>query len=157
MKRCSALVVLAAAAVLAASGNAGNYTPPPGDCCPQWSPGGTQLVFGRNTAGEHGVWVVGLRGPARFVPDIPAGLRSPDWTHVAFVKDGVLTVARVDGSDEHALGPTYSPFAWSRDSSRIAFVTDKGLLVVSKPDGTGQRVIGPGSMPSWRPDGFLLA
>jgi hypothetical protein len=96
-------------------------------------------------------------GHERFVPGIPAGLRSPDWTHVAFVNDGVLTVSRVDGSDAHALTRTYDAFTWSPDSERIAFVTDGGALVVANADGTGQREIARGAMPAWRPDGRFLA
>ena len=69
----------------------------------------------------------------------------------------MLTVARVDGSDEHTLGRTYDAFAWSADSSRIAFVTDHGLLVVSNADGSGQTPIGKGSMPAWSPQGHLIA
>ena len=158
MKSRVALLTLVAVAVMAASGTAGSYVPPPGDCCPQWSPHGTQIVFGRNRANETGVWVAAVpRGPERFVPGIPAGLRSPDWTHVAFVNDGVLTVARVDGSDAHALARTHDTFAWSPDSGRIAFVTDRGVLVVASADGTGQRVIARGTMPAWRPDGRFLA
>jgi hypothetical protein len=65
------------AGCLAGTGGAGSYVPPPGDCCPQWSPHGTQIVFGRNRAGETGVWVAAVpHGHEHVVPGIPAGLRS---------------------------------------------------------------------------------
>ena len=132
--------------------------PPPGDCCPQWSPRGTQIVFAGNRGQGAAVGAVAAAGgPERLVPGIPIGLRSPDWTSVAFMNDGVLTVSRVDGSDAHALERTYDAFAWSPDSGRIAFVTDKGVLVVANADGTGRRAIAHGKMPTWRSDGRFLA
>jgi Tol biopolymer transport system component len=73
------------------------------------------------------------------------------------VRDEVLTVARVDGSDAHALAKTYDAFSWSPDSTRIALVTDNGSLVVAEADGTRQTVVARGTMPSWRPDGRFLA
>ncbi len=74
--RRAALVGLVAMAVLAGSVEAGNYTPPPGDCCPQWSPHGTQIVFTTNRKGGTIVGAVSSTGgPEQFVPGIPVGAR----------------------------------------------------------------------------------
>jgi len=101
-----AVAILAAA--LAGSVSAGDYSPPPGDCCPQWSPNGTQLVFSGNRGAGPAVGVVGANGgPEAFVAGIPIGLRSPDWRYVAYTKDvgsePWLAVSSVDGSDEHLI------------------------------------------------------
>src|SRR5262245_23864747 len=158
MKRCAGLLALVAVAILAGSVSAGNYIPPPGDCCPQWSPHSTQIVFAGSRG--HGLAVGAVapgNGPERFVPGIPIGRRSPDWTHVAFVRDGELVVSRVDGSDEHVLGRTFDSVAWSPDSTRVAFSTEQGEVVVANTDGSGRTAIGHGSMPAWSPQGHLIA
>ncbi len=68
VKRCAALLTIVAAAALAASGSAGNYLPPPGDCCPQWSPHGTQIVFaGSRGQGADVGAVAATGGPDRLV------------------------------------------------------------------------------------------
>ena len=100
--------------LVAGAGEAGNYTQPPGDCCPQWSPHGTQIVFttsARPARRRATVGAVGSTGgPEQFVPGIPVGARSPDWKHVAYTteKSGAtwLTVANVDGSEEKLLAQT---------------------------------------------------
>jgi Ca2+-binding RTX toxin-like protein len=155
-------VVLAAFVVLllAGSSEAGSYFPPPGDCCPQWSPHGTQLVFTDNRGQGNVVGVVSLSGgPEHFVPGIPIGVRSPDWTHVAYTKDvGWLAASAVDGSGEHLLGKGGHDPAWSPDSSRIAFVASDGSLDVIRADGTGLvTVASHASGPSWSADGKQLA
>src|SRR5690348_3344102 len=113
-------ILLAGLAVLAAtagSGHAGNYSPPPGDCCPQWSPNGTQIVFDTYRGNRPVVGAVPVSGgPEQFIPGIPVGTRSPDWKHVAYYKDGWLDVSNVDGSDERMIAQTYGTFAWSPDS-----------------------------------------
>ena len=157
----AAFVVL----LLAGSSPAGNYSPPPGDCCPQWSPGGTQIVFVGNRGHGSSVGVVSSTGLGNetFVPGIPAGVRSPDWTHVAYVSypggDWWLTVARVDGSDELRLAKATGGFAWAPDSSRLVFGAADGTLGVVGIDGSGLKTIAakPAGSPAWSPDNVHIA
>jgi hypothetical protein len=73
-----------------------------------------------------------LDGQEHFVPGIPVGVRSPDWTHVACRPQfgNTLAVSRVD-------------FAWSPDSKRLAFVAADGALDVIAADGTGLVTVAP--------------
>lgn len=129
MRLLALLAVPVLALLLAGSVGAGSYVPPPGDCCPQWSPHGTQIVFSTSRSNAAGVGEVAATGGAeQFIPGIPGGTRSPDWTYVAYDKSGALAVSKVDGSDEHLLGQIQSPFAWSPDSKRLAFVAGDGSL-----------------------------
>jgi Ca2+-binding RTX toxin-like protein len=97
-------------------------------------------------------------GQERFVAGIPVGLRSPDWTHVAFVRDGKLAVARVDGSDEVMLGESNGDVTWAPDSQRLAFAAFDGRIRVAPVDGGDVRVLAdPGTQPAWSPRGNLVA
>jgi Ca2+-binding RTX toxin-like protein len=159
------LLAMLVTLLLAGSSPAGDYSPPPGDCCPQWSPGGTQIVFEGNRGHGSSVGVVSSTGLGNetFVPGIPAGVRSPDWTHVAYVSypggDWWLTVARVDGSDELRLAKATGGFAWAPDSSRLVFGAADGTLGVVGIDGSGLKTIAakPAGSPAWSPDNVHIA
>ncbi len=155
------LAVPLAALVVAGLASAGSYTPPPGDCCPQWSPKGTQIVF--TTSRPAGRTVVGAvssaGGTDELVAGIPVGARSPDWKRVAYVKNGSLAVANVDGTGEKLLAQS-SDFAWSPDSSKLAYAGKDGALYVVHADGSGLQKIAPGpgiGMPTWSPNGKRIA
>jgi Tol biopolymer transport system component len=157
----AAFVVL----LLAGSSPAGNYSPPPGDCCPQWSPGGTQIVFEGSRGLGFSVGVVSSTalGKETFIPGIPTGVRSPDWKHVAYISypagDWWLTVARVDGSDERRLAKATAGFDWAPDSNRLAFGAADGTLGVVGIDGSGLKTIAakPAGSPAWSPDNVHIA
>jgi Tol biopolymer transport system component len=158
MRRLAVLVVPLFALAIAGSVGAGSYLPPPGDCCPQWSPHGTQIVFSANRGQGTQVGVVDLGTKhEHFVPGIPVGVRSPDWTDVAYLENQTLVVSHVDGSAKHAIAGSFGPFAWSPDSKRIAVVTDKGALDVANADGSGSMTIAHGTSPAWSPAGHLIA
>lgn len=166
--RSAGLLAAVAALVLTGSVVAGNYQPPPGDCCPQWSPKGTQIVY--TTTRATGIRqtptvsvVSASGGPEKPITGIPVGARSPDWKHVLYEtqKAGAtwLDVANVDGSGEVALAETSGDFAWSPDSTRIAFAAKSGELDVIGIDGKGQMKVGagPAAMPAWSPNGRRIA
>jgi len=157
-----ALAGAVGALALAALASAGSYTQPPGDCCPQWSPKGTQIVFTTSRPdGKQEIGAVGAAGgPEQLISGIPIGARSPDWKHVAYTKGGSLAVANVDGTGEKLLAPSNGDFAWAPSSSQLAFVGTGGALYVTGVDGNGLRKIaaGPGTgMPSWSPNGARIA
>jgi Tol biopolymer transport system component len=156
-----ALGVPVVALVLASLAFAGSYTPPPGDCCPQWSPKGTQIVFTTGRSGKTVVGAVGVGGGGeQLIPGIPVGARSPDWKHVAYTKGGSLAVANVDGTGEKLLAESNGDFTWAPSSSQLAFVGKDGGLYVIRVDGTGLQKIAPGpgaAMPSWSPNGVRIA
>jgi Tol biopolymer transport system component len=157
-----ALAVPLVALVVAGLASAGSYTPPPGDCCPQWSPKGTQIVFTTSRpAGKSLVGAVGVGGGAeQLISGIPVGARSPDWKHVAYEKNGSLAVANVDGSGEKVIAQSTADFTWAPSSARLAFVGKDGSLYTVAADGSGQKKIAAGpaiAMPSWSPNGARIA
>ena len=92
---------------------------------------------------------------------------SPDGRRVAYLRDGTLYVAGIDGSGEHAIATGIAPPswdvvgpAWSPDGTRIAISSGSSLLVVSA-DGSGSKVIWGGLNqnvnPSWSADGLQVA
>jgi Ca2+-binding RTX toxin-like protein len=147
--------------VLAGVSAAGSYTPPPGDCCPQWSPHGTQIVFTANRGQGDVVGVVGSAGgPEHLVPGIPVGVRSPDWTYVAYRRNSrTLVVSRVDGTNEHVVGETFGDADWAPDSTRLTFGGTDGSIRVVRANGSGAKTIAspPAGSPDWSPDGRRIA
>jgi hypothetical protein len=92
---------------------------------------------------------------------------SPDGRRVAYLRNGILYVASIDGSGERAIAMGIAPPswdvvgpAWSPDATRIAIASGSSLLVVNT-DGSGSKVIwsGPNQNvnPSWSADGLQVA
>src|SRR5438552_8598350 len=83
---------------------------------------------------------------------------SPDGSHVAFSRNGLLVVMDADGSGQLVLGRGFEP-AWSADGRRLAFVRD-GAVWSSGPSGGAELelALGPSDgWPSWSPDGRSVA
>lgn len=152
----------------------------PGDCCPAWSPDGTQLAFTRIAADEYGIYIVSAKGgaPRKISHDDPRKKRgelawTPDGKAIAFSGDSprggsqiflisvgdsrVIPVTEPQGQDRD-WGPAFSP-----DGKEMAFVRGNGAgfpeeVFVMDVGGAGARqltneraaIMGP---PTWSQDG----
>lgn len=93
---------------------------------------------------------------------------SPDSRRVAFVRDGQIWVASLDGSAEprklfHARGRNDSP-VWSPDGTMLAFRSDRGdhaFIGIWSGEGQPLRWLDPSydrdETPRWSPDGKAIA
>lgn len=156
------------------------------DEAPSWSPDGKRIAFASNRLGQFELYVMAASGTgvrrltrtgAQVTDTIPAW--SPDGKLIAFASDRVspfnteIYVIRPDrtglkrltftGGSDGEFGDDSMP-AWSRDGSRIAFVSNRDQqneIYVMAADGSGQRRVlsRPGTddlLPRFSPDGTRL-
>ena len=152
----------------------------PGDCCPAWSPEGTNLAFTRIAADEYAIYAVSAKGgtPRKISHEDQRKKRgelawTPDGKFIAFSGDSPrggsqVFLLSVDDSSVHAItepqgqdrdwGPAFSP-----DGTQMAFVRGNGagfpeeVYVMPLAGGaprqlTNERaaIMGP---PTWSQDG----
>jgi Tol biopolymer transport system component len=98
--------------------------------------------------------VGGLRDQSRSPDSVP-----PPWELWTIHVDGTGLKPFMTSTDGHRFG---SP-DWSPDGKWIAYDTwpnglgfDASQVAVARADGSEARIIGPGAMPSWSPDGTHL-
>jgi Tol biopolymer transport system component len=134
-----------------------------GEQLPTWSPLGQQIAFQRT--GE-GIFVT--RVANGFTRRVTSGVNdecprwSPDATRLVFARLGNISVTAASGAsaastltnDHVSLFPTWSP-----NGNQIAFerVSPADTLLVTKSDGSGERVLAHGGNPRWSPDGTMIA
>ncbi|HEX2206442.1 MAG TPA: hypothetical protein VHG93_02110 [Longimicrobium sp.] len=71
-----------------------------------------------------------------------------------------LYTMRADGSDLREIVPgrvSRSAAAWSPDGQRLVYERAGGWLALVGADGSGERLLTPGSGPAWSPDGRWIA
>ena len=136
-------------------------------------PGGNGLVvFSRTTDQQPSLVAVDpASGTQRTLGAGTAPSFSPDGSKLAFVRDGVVSVAAADGGGATAVGPgVYA--AWAPDGTRLVVSRFDGVVAPDKPQGTLQLVVvsladGTSTqltqgttdalLPAWSPDGSTIA
>ena len=87
---------------------------------------------------------------------------SPDGRRIAFAgrTDGMWLVDSTSGARTNLTGEQTDGPSWSPDGTRLTFGVWRGTaaldIVTERPDRSGRKVIGQGSMPKWGPDGRIL-
>jgi Tol biopolymer transport system component len=135
-----------------------------------WTPDGRNIVY---RASRQRVYVVNVPGPTQR-PRLVVGKAqsfelSPDGRTVAYVDHGRLFAVPLAGGQPRLIAPDFFEYAWSPDSTRIAFShrdRSRGnvgsIIITSRRGGAPHRLltnIGPDGArwPSWSPDSRQIA
>ena len=142
------------------------------DRWPRWSPDGTKIVFDRSEDGDR--FIATMNDAGKQEKALTAGgsfelapVWSPDGTQLAYISDGTVYVADLDGSNPvAAIHGVYGrgELAWSPSGNRIAFARGDHTgsdIFIAEADGSSQEQVtdldGQALAPRWSADGQLLA
>ncbi len=146
------------------------------DCCPAWSPDGSQIAFASDRDGGWEIFVMDADGGGLAqLTDSPGHdfhpAWSPDGSEIVFTSardvDWEIYIMNADGSGQRRVtnSPNYdfSP-EWSPDGALIAFTSSRDgndEVYVMNTDGSGQANLtnhaADDSWPAWSPDGTQIA
>jgi hypothetical protein len=132
---------------------------------PAWSPDGTKVAYAQTDwSGIAGIYVLDVAaGTSRRLTSSTneeTPVWSPDGRRLAFIRNSnELYVIGQDGSNPYLVAEGARPWFGAPDWSvadEIAYSTDDEIRAV-RPDGSGDRSLGPGWGASWSPDGGRVA
>jgi Tol biopolymer transport system component len=146
------------------------------DCCPDWSPDGSKIVFHSRRSGQQfDIYVMNADGSnERVLSSSPAydgtATWSPDGTQIVFrttrFNGNDIAVMNADGSNVHRIttgGRLNRVPQWSPVDDRILFVSNRtgnDELFMVNADGTGLRQLtftaAREDEPEWSPDGTKI-
>jgi len=133
----------------------------------RWMGDGDRLSFNANSFTPEGLassdlYVLTLDGGARQrLAESTQGFPSPDGSALLLVRDGIISLASADGTGARGLANGGDP-VWSPDGTRVVFTQDydqaaRPLLAMMDLDGRTVWSGVAGSMPTWSPNGALIA
>jgi len=146
-----------------------------------FTPDGSHLAYTLSEKGKYSVWLKDLTtgSTVQILPANEEGYHSLIFSsdgrtlyYGASLKDApngtILRANLADGATQRVTSDVINEFALSPDEKQIAFINDKGRLLLAQTDGSGERILAErdgkkawftawGSNMSWSPDGSIIA
>jgi hypothetical protein len=136
---------------------------------PRFARDGRTIYFTGRTSATYGIWRVGVDGTdLTLITPTASGFRapapSPDGTRIAYSRDDSMVVRSIGSGQELPVGPAGDFPVFSPDGERVAWLTNKGDVIVAKADGASLKHFipsinggtGTNSGLSWLPTGDRL-
>ena len=110
-------------------------------CLPRFARDGRTIYFTGRTSTTYGIWSVGVDGTGlTLITPTGSGFRAPapapDGTRIAYSRDDSMVVRSIGSGQELSVGPPGEFPVFSPDGDRVAWLTNKGDVIVAKADGT---------------------
>ena len=136
---------------------------------PRFARDGQTIFFTGRTSETYGIWRVGVDGTGlTLITPTASGFRapapSPDGTRIAYSRDDSMVVRTIGSGQDLAVGPAGAFPVFSPEGDRVAWLTNKGDVIVAKADGSSLKHFlpsinggyGTNSGLSWLPTGDRL-